>query len=235
LLDYQTGNFSQWVEQQYFRSAQEAIVTSPARARYPDTARFTVAPGDYTSGDTGRERAEVMASFAATGTPTQGKTVWYSWSTFIPNGTNVDSDAASPVGNGWLILTQWHGTSDTCCGGPNIAFSLTKGTSTPHLILDTNGGSGSGTSSEWVQPTAFPQGQWNDFTVGITWGESSSVGRITVKINGTTWVNNAASANLFNGQSSYLKQGIYRAASKQTQTLYDTATRVGSTEASVTL
>jgi hypothetical protein len=233
LLDFQTGNFSQWQEQQYFRAAQEAIVTSPARSGYPYTASFTVTHGDMTSGDTGRNRAEVMASFAASGNPSQGKTVWYAWSTFIPSGFNVDSDAASPVGNGWLIFTQWHGTSDYCCG-PNIAFALTKGTATPHIILDTNGGSGSGVSSEWVQPTAVPLGKWNDFMVGITWGESSSVGRMTVRINGTTWLNNAPSSNLFTGESSYMKQGIYRATSNQTQTIYDTGTRVGPTEASVT-
>jgi hypothetical protein len=233
LLDYQTGNFSQWEEQHYFRSAQEAIVTSPARAGYPDTARFTVAPGDYTNGGTSAERGEVMASFAATGNPTQGQTMWYSWSTFVPNGTNVDSDAASPVGNGWLILTQWHGTADSG-GGPNIAFLLTKGTSTPHLVLDTNGGSGN-TRSEWVQSTAFPLGQWVDFAVGVTWGESSSVGRITAKINGTTWVDNVACANLYTAQSAYMKQGIYRSASHQTHTIYHTGTRVGPTEASVAL
>ena len=43
-LDYQTGNFSQWTEQQLHRFQQEAIVTSPARRGYPYTARFTVAP-----------------------------------------------------------------------------------------------------------------------------------------------------------------------------------------------
>ena len=49
LLDYQSGSFAQWSERQYLRSAQQAIVTTPARAGYPRTARFTVAPGDYTS------------------------------------------------------------------------------------------------------------------------------------------------------------------------------------------
>jgi len=230
-LDYQTGNFSQWNAQQLHRAAQQAIVTTPARPLYTDSARFVVAPGDYTNGGTSAERSEVMASIAQTGNPAQGQTMWFAWSTFIPAGTQVDSNATSPVGNGWMIFTQWHGTADSG-GGPNIALSLTKGTATPHLVLDTNGGD-MNQRSEWVQSTAFPLGQWVDFTVGVTWGTNSTVGRMTVKINGTTWVNNAACANLYNGQSAYFKQGIYRSASKRTHTVYHTATRRGLTEASV--
>jgi Polysaccharide lyase len=233
LLDYQTSDFTQWTEQHLHRSEQEAIVTSPARTGFPQTARFVVAPGDHTGGRTGVERAEVMASIAQTGNPAQGRTMWFAWSTFIPAGTHVDSNATSPVGNGWLVFSQWHGTASSG-PGPNIAFSLTKGTATPRLILATNGGSGSGTRSEWVQPTALPLGRWVDFVVGITWGTSSSVGRMTVRVNGTTWLNNAPCANLYPGQSAYFKQGIYRASSRQTQTIYHTGTRIGPTEGSVT-
>jgi len=232
-LDYQTGNFSQWTERHLHRAAQEAIVSRPARVGYPHTARFVVAPGDYTNGGTSAERSEVMASIAQTGNPRQGQTMWFAWSTFIPAGTHVDSNATSPVGNGWLIFTQWHGTANSG-PGPNIAFALTKGTSRPRLVLDTNGGSGSGRKSEWVQSTALPLGQWVDFVVGVTWGTSSSVGRMTVKTNGKTWLNNAPCANLYPGQSAYVKQGIYRASSRQTQTIYHTGTRRGLTLASVT-
>jgi len=232
-LDYQTSDFTQWTEQHVHRSEQEAIVTSPARTGYPHTARFVVAPGDYTNGGTTAERSEVMASIAQTGNPAQGRTMWFAWSTFIPAGTQVDSDATSPGGNGWLVFSQWHGTANSG-PGPNIGFALTKGTSTPHLILGTNGGSGSGTRSQWVQSTALPLGQWVDFVVGITWGTSSSLGRMTVKTNGTTWLNKAPSANLYPGQSAYFKQGIYRASSAQTQTIYHTGARIGPTEESVT-
>jgi Polysaccharide lyase len=233
LLDYQTGNFAQWNAQQLYRAAQQAIVTTPAHVRYTDTARFVVAPGDYTNGGTTEERSEVMASTAQTGNPAQGQTMWFAWSMYVPAGFQVDSDAESPVGNGWILCTQWHGTADSG-GGPNIALGFTKGTATPRLTLDTNGGD-MNQRSEWVQSTAFPLGQWVDFVVGLTWGTSSSVGRMTVKLNGTTWLNNAACANLYTGQSAYFKQGIYRSASNRTHTVYYTATRRGLTEASVAL
>jgi hypothetical protein len=232
-LDYQTGNFSQWNEQQLHRAAQQAIVTTPAHVRYTNTARFLVAPGDYTNGGTTAERSEVMASVAQTGNPVQGQTMWFAWSTFLPAGTQVDSDATSPVGNGWLIFTQWHGSGPS--GNPVIAFGLSKGTTTPHLIIDTQGGSGTSTTQEWFQPNPIPLGVWNDFVVGVVWGESPATGRLTVKMNGVTLVANAPCSNLFTGLSAYLKQGIYRAASHQTHTIFHTATRRGLTEASVAL
>src|ERR1035437_2358502 len=95
-LDYQSGNFSQWSEQQLHRFEQEAIVTSPARRGYPQTARFTVAPGDQTSGQTGLERAEVAADDARTGDPAEGQDQWFAWSSFFPTGTHVD------MPSGWL-------------------------------------------------------------------------------------------------------------------------------------
>jgi hypothetical protein len=57
---------------------------------------------------------------------------------------------------------------------------------------------------------------------------------MTVKTNGKTWLNNAPCANLYPGQSAYFKQGIYRASSEQTQTIYHTGTRIGRTQDSVT-
>jgi hypothetical protein len=231
LLDYQTGNFSQWNAQQLYRTAQQAIVSTPAHTPYTNTARFIVAPGDYTNGGTAAERSEVMASVAQTGNPAQGQTMWFAWSTFIPAGTQVDSNAASPVGNGWLIFTQWHGSGSS--GNPDIAFGLSKGSATPHLIIDTQGGAGPSTTQEWLQPNPIPLGVWNDFVVGVVWGTSPATGRLTVKMNGATLVANAPCSNLFTGLSAYLKQGIYRAASHRTTTIYDTATRRGLTEASV--
>jgi Polysaccharide lyase len=230
-LDYQTGNFAQWREQQLHRAAQQAIVTTPAHTRYTHTARFVVAPGDYTNGGTTAERSEVMASVGQTGNPAQGQTMWFAWSTFIPAGTQVDSNATSPVGNGWLIFTQWHGSSSG--GNPDIAFGLSKGTTAPHLIISTQGGAGKSTAHEWFQPKPIPLGVWNDFVVGVVWGQSPATGRLTVKMNGTTLIANAPCSNLFTGLSAYLKQGIYQSASKRTHTIYHTATRRGLTEASV--
>jgi len=229
LLDYQAGDFTQWTEQHLARAAQEAIVLTPARSGYPYSARFIVAPGDHTFGQTVEERAEVMASAAQSGDPVNGQTMWWAWSMFLPLGFHVDSDAESPVGNGWIVLTQWHCESDTGGGGLGISFGLTKGTSTPHLFLDA-------TSSEWVDSQPLPLGVWNDFVMGITWGDSdhAGVGHVIFRLNGRTVVD-AGCNTLQVGQWAYLKQGIYRSNSAQTHTAYYTGTRCGTTEASVRL
>jgi len=226
-LDYQSGNFSQWTEQQYYRSAQQAIVTTPARSGYTDTARFIVGPRDYTNGGVTAERSEVRASAAQSGYPVNGQTMWWAWSMYLPSGFYVDSDAESPVGNGWLIVTQWHCESNTGGGHLGISLGLTKGTTTPHLYLDA-------TNSEWVDPQPLPLGVWNDFVMGITWGDSNhaGVGHVTFKLNGSTLVD-AAANTLQVGQSAYFKQGLYRAASNRTHTIYYTGTRRGPTLASV--
>jgi hypothetical protein len=226
-LDYQRGNFSQWTEQQLHRSEQEAIVTSPARRGYPHTARFTVAPGDQTSGQTGLERAEVVASVAQTGDPGEGKDQWFAWSSFFPTGTHVD------MPSGWLVFTQWHQTGNT--GVPNVSFGLSR--SNPISV----GLSAAGQGFRGGQPTwsgewnlgAIPTNAWVDFVVHITWSTNPKVGHITVKINGRQ-VADTAAATLYSGMSAYMKQGIYRASSVQTQTIYHTGTRIGPTEDSVT-
>lgn len=235
LFDYQTGNFSQWNDQQYFRPEQVAIVTSPARAGYPDTARFIVAPGDYTNGGTTEERGEVAASAAQTYNPSEGQTQWFAWSSFFPTGTHVDADADSLVGNGWLLFTQWHQSGLT--GNPNISFLLSK-TTPVQAILRVRGQSLDGSnnptwSNEWSLGV-LPINSWVDFTVGIKWSTEPLVGHITVRMNGTQVVD-AAAATLYAGMTAYLKQGIYRSSSVQTHTIYATGTKRGPTEPSVAL
>jgi hypothetical protein len=226
-LDYQSGNFSQWSEQQLHRFEQEAIVTSPARRGYPQTARFTVAPGDQTSGQTGLERAEVAADDARTGDPAEGQDQWFAWSSFFPTGTHVD------MPSGWLVFTQWHQTGNT--GVPNVSFGLTR--SNPVGVWLSAAGQGfRGGQPTWAGEWnlgAIPTNAWVDFVVHITWSTNPKVGHITVKINGTQ-VADTPAATLYSGMSAYMKQGIYRASSAQTQTIYHTGTRIGPTEDSVT-
>lgn len=222
-LNYQTNDFSQWQEQQYVRAAQLSIVTTPARAGYPYTAKFTCAPGDYTNGGTSAERGEVMASVANSGGTYEGQTRWYAWSAWYPVGMNV-----SP--GGWLAHTQWHGYGPVGNGSnPNIGFFLSK-TTPMQTIVSTVGGNNQRTET-WLG--ALPLGQWVDFMVGIVWS-AGSAGRMAIRQNGVTVMNNLATPNMFNGpEPTYLKQGIYRMSSPQTQTIYYAGTRHGPTEASV--
>lgn len=230
VLDYQTGNFSQWTEQHLARAVQEAIVATPARVGYPATARFIVASGDHTFGQVNEERAEVMATSAQTGNPIEGGALWYAWSSFFPTGTYVDPAPS------WLAFTQWHQTANS--GVPNVAFFLNPGIPVKAQLVvrgqSLNLTTGAvGYYGEWVLGTV-PLNSWVDFTVHITWSANPALGRVTVKINGTQAAD-VACATLFAGQSAYMKQGIYRANSARTHTIYHTGTRCGTTEASVRL
>jgi len=240
--NYQSGFNTGWVVDngQYSRPSQLAIVTTPARAGYPSTARYIVANGDYTNGGTSAERAELRASIADTGNPVNGQTMWWGYSFYLASyqtlygwGWAVDDDPDSIGGNGWIVFTQWHG-DDVVAGpnGPNIDFGMTKGTANPYFVVETLGD----TSSTFnMSANPIPLDTWVDMYVGITWGLTAGVGRLTVEMNGVNIVNNLACQNLFTGQSAYLKQGIYRGVSARPQTIYYTGTKRGATRADVLL
>ncbi len=231
LGDYSTGNFLQWPNREYKEGGtaadlarQQQIVTSPARSGFRYTARFEVEAGDMTSGDPSRNRSEV-ADYADV-SKLNGGTSWWAWSMYLPAGFHVDTDAESPVGNGWMLCTQWHGVNDL-----NLVFGLTKGAG-PHLEIGTMT-KGTARSSDWVSPAALPLGQWVDFVVGVTW--SNTAGHLTVKMNKATVVNiNTPTLESGANGMTYFKQGVYRARSNQAQAVYYTGTRRGPTEASVT-
>jgi hypothetical protein len=232
VADFQTGDFSQWPQREFKDNAtsadqarQQQILTSPARPGYQYSARFDVISTDQTSGDPSRNRSEVADYTDISGL--NGGTSWWGWSMFVPTGFHVDTDAESPVGNGWLICTQWHSAG----GSPPCVIGMTKPADhIPHLLI-------SATSSEWDIATALPLGVWNDFKVGITF--SQGTGHLTVKMSsaGGAWSTlvDADCTTLDSSGVAYFKQGLYRAMSYQDQFIYLTGTRRGATEASVAL
>jgi len=239
--DYQTGNFLQWYEQHYYRPEQETIVTTPARSGYPYSAQFIVAPGDAIFGETAAERGDLITTETQSGNPVEGATQWYAWSSFFPTGTYVDTNAESPVGNGWFIFTEWHHSANY--GGANIMLMLNQGTPVT-VRLAVNGqwlvvdppDSGSwtvGYANDW-NLGLLPINSWVDFTVKIIWSSDPALGRVTVKMNGTQVID-VVCPTLYAGMSAYLVQGIYRSNATRTHTIYHTGTRRGTTEASVRL
>jgi hypothetical protein len=226
LLDYQTGDFSQWAEVQTARPEQAEVVTSPTREGTTYSAKFTVAPGDHTFGDTSTIRGEVRASVADSGSPTEGMDQWFAWSTLFPSDFEWDGD--------WLSYTQWHQTART--GPPVIALLVTAGDN-PHLNLTVRGG----ILQAGVEPRVaifdlgpLERGVWLDHKVYVHWSSEPGAGRIGIWINDRQVLMPTAVANLYAGQSVYLKQGLYASAStNRSHTVYHTGTRIGPTEMSV--
>ena len=228
VLDYQTGDFSQWAEVQTARVDQATLVTSPARPGSTYSARFTVAAEDHVFGDTSTIRGEVRAGLEGPATPAEGMQQWYAWSTYFPPDFEWDGE--------WLIYTQWHHTQRS--GPPVVALVVSPGPA-PRLSLIVRGG----TLQAGVQPRTatfdlgpLQRGVWLDHKVNVNWSSAPGAGRVGVWINGTQVLAPTAVANLYVGQGAYLKQGLYASAStNRSHTVYHTGTRIGPTEASVAL
>jgi hypothetical protein len=224
--DFQTGNFSQWINVQEAWSGGATIVTRPARHGYPDTAKFTVRPGDHWDSPL-TERAEVAASAAQTDA-VEGSNQYYAWSALFPTGTAIDK-------GGWMNFTQWHHTGNSC---PQPVGFMLSDAAVPHIILVTRGGALNLRNCTWqysrvLDLGVLPTGAWTDFMMHVKWSSDPTKGMMLVRINGQVVLGPVAVSNLFDGMGVYMKQGIYRSNMTRTSTIYFTGTVRGDTRTSV--
>lgn len=205
------GTLAHWTGVQAARPAAVTLVPDPLDPKHGIVARFEVRPGDHTnSADT--ERAEVVADPWLINA-SKGKKQQYDWEILFPS--------TSHPAPGWgLIITQFHQTSTTC--PPNVAISLVRGArqGEARLRLSVRGGSLAptcdATSSASQDLGVLPRDRWVHLQLLADW--SPSAGHVELKVAG---VGRAAltGANLYRGQSVYLKQGIYRPNDSRTTTL----------------
>ncbi|MGY2083205.1 heparin lyase I family protein [Blastococcus sp. SYSU DS0539] len=226
---YADGTLSDWSEVHAARPEQVRIVDEPVRPGYRHSAAFSARPGDFTFGVDTTIRGEVRSTVEEAGAPGEGDVQWYSWSTYFPEDFFWDGR------NQFLIYTQWHQTANE--GSPNVDLWVTAGPE-PELRLSVRGGL---LGQEAPQYTAvydlgpLEKGEWLDHTVRIEWSTDPDEGRVQVWIDDEQRVD-AVAANLFEGQSVYLKQGIYAANNtRREHTLYFSDVLRGDTEESVAL
>ncbi|MCZ2858465.1 polysaccharide lyase [Blastococcus sp. VKM Ac-2987] len=226
---YGDGDLSDWSELHVARPEQVRIVDEPVRPGYEYSAEFSARPGDFTFGVDTTIRGEVRSTIEEAGVPREGDVQWYSWSTYFPEDFLWDGR------DQFLIYTQWHQTANE--GSPNVDLWVTDGPE-PELRLSMRGGL---LGQEAPQYTAvydlgpLEKGEWLDHTVRIEWSTDPDEGSVQVWIDGEQRVD-AVGANLFEGQSVYLKQGIYAANNtRREHTLYFTDVLRGDTRESVAL
>jgi hypothetical protein len=131
--------------------------------------------------------------------PSSGDERYYSWSTLWP------SDYASA--NTWQLFTQFHHT------GPNGSPPVEMFARGEKLYLRVSG------SDVWQVP--LERGRWHDFVLHVKWSPNASSGFVELWYDGKLSLPKTYGATLFEGQSVYLKQGLYRdAAVSPTQTIY---------------
>jgi hypothetical protein len=226
---YADGSLSAWSEVHAARPEQVRVVDDPVRPGYEHSGAFTAGPGDHTFGVDTTIRGEVRSTIEEAGSPGEGDVQWYSWSTYFPEDFEWDGE------DQFLIYTQWHQTANS--GSPNIDLWVTDGDQ-PELRMSVRGGL---LGEDVSQYTAvydlgpLERGEWLDHTVRIKWSSDPDEGNTKVWIDGERRVN-AAAANLYEGQSAYLKQGIYAANNTTREhTVYFSDALRGNSEESVAL
>lgn len=215
--DYETGDFEQWdCGLQQKTGGRATIVTSPVRqGRY--AARIEVRAGDTNvagSGSAG-ERTEALScqQFG------EGQEQWWAWSTMFDNGFAANDDP-------WNIFTQFHNSGTT---GSTVSFVVQRDT----LKFQAFGGNLSSPDSKGWTLGPKVNGRWHDFVFHVKWSSSSSVGFVEIWLDGSKVVPLTNVATLYNGQTVYLKQGLYRNAQSNTAVLYFDGLRRGTSYASV--
>jgi Polysaccharide lyase len=206
-LDYESGNFRQWVAKQA-RGGGAKIVKAPRRqGRY--AARFRVRPGDNPIRASG-ERAEVWATTGERA----GKTSWWKWSTRFPR-------RFRPGRNNWNVFTQWHNSGYAC--QPSASFVVDAHRRPFRLKLLVNAGSLNGCVASTRRSYSLGRlrrGRWQTFVFHVRWSPHRRGGFVEVWRNAKKVLGKKRIATLYYGQSVYVKQGYYRAPTRWTSVLF---------------
>lgn len=214
--NWETGDTSQWGGCQTRHRSGIQVVSAPRREGRR-VARFEVTDADF---DGYGDRSECQASTREA----EGRTRWYSWSTFIP--------ASLPAQNArsWAVITQWH---CTCSGSPPVGFYLQD--ERLELSLHRRDHADDHDQIElipWGRPISQVKGRWTDFRVRIHWSARDARGSVALWINGRrqrmNWPRGDDRARRYGGvgasvvrartlvpgeSGAYLKQGLYRSGS----------------------
>jgi hypothetical protein len=183
--DFETGNLSQWSNEEMMASDRLQVVPSPAReGTY--ALRATVRQGDDPINASGN-RNELVHD----GGETEGSEYFYKWSTQF--------DASYPSANTWQVFAQWH--HDGCCGSPPVEFFVVG----EQMHLRVGGEQG---KVLWNAPLV--RGQWQDFVFHVKWSADPAVGFVELYNQGQVVVPRTPVATMYRGMRNYLKLGLYR-------------------------
>ncbi len=181
--------------------------TDGVPARFGESAlRFEVRPGDcgrddsWSDCENDRERHE-LAGYDRR--DTQGETVWYAYSIYIPEGTSHVAPTRTTLG-------QFHEFG----GNVNFAMDLMAAGYTVDYKL---GGWGAG--SQTIIPTEELHGRWHDILVRATWSDTPD-GSFEIWVN-REHVYELSGRTMRNGSSNgmFFKFGIYRSFLSRYQNL----------------
>ncbi|XXF80246.1 polysaccharide lyase [Myxococcaceae bacterium GXIMD 01537] len=184
--DFETGNLSQWAEEESVAADRLQVVSQPAlQGQY--ALKATVRQGDDPINASGN-RNELVHH---TGNETEGTEYFYRWNTMW--------DAKYPSADTWQVFAQWH--HDGCCGSPPMEFFVEG----EEMRLRVGGDGG---KVLWKSPLV--RGQWQDFILHVKWSANPKVGFVELYYNGQVVVPKTAVATMYPGERNYMKLGLYR-------------------------
>lgn len=242
---FDTGDFSQWADVERVATDRIKLVTTPRRLG-SHAALFEVRSGDKPSSS--GERAEVARHFD--GQEKEGDVFFYSFSFYLPSDWAQDQD-------GYRIPFQFHGVNDDLGGRstyPPVALDFVPQARKPNgqgaggLWLELHGGDITRTSSPGgamaeVLRQPIQTGVWHDLILQIKWHRSDGAVTVWHKLGDqrswtqTTQIKSKPTLQFitspFSVSKVYLRQGLYRRASKRVDRIYEDATRRGTSFADV--
>lgn len=202
-----------WSKREIVRGGATAV-----RAGGVEATAYTVRPGDV-PGKSG-ERSEVSASLTASAA-SPGRAVHYRWSTRFPGDFQPAPEST------WTIFTQFHESEPDGCH-PNLALQVNARDGAERLRLTVRGGQLDSSTcepeaSESWDFAALERDRWYRFDLFVGWSASMQRGFVELTVDGRTLVPRTPHATLYQGQSAYLKQGLYRAPADFASTVLHSA------------
>ncbi|MBI5546758.1 MAG: heparin lyase I family protein, partial [Deltaproteobacteria bacterium] len=180
--DFETGDTTQWSRSQIVSSDRMRVVASPV-AQGGHAVRVLVKQGDDPINASGNRNELVYMS-----NETQGMERYYRWQTMF--------DPSYPSNRTWQVFTQFHHSGSS--GSPPVEFDIYG----EEIVLDVSG------QAIWRAP--LERGVWHDFVFHAKWSANASEGFVELYYDGRLVLPRRSAANMFSGQTNYLKQGLYR-------------------------
>lgn len=181
--DFETGDTSQWSEEQVVAADRLQVVTDPVReGRH--ALRVEVRQGDDPL-DASGNRSELLWRYYEK----EGTDRVYAWSTLWPDDY--------PSADTWQLFVQWHHTGNS--GSPPVEFYVVG----EEILLRVD-------AEEVVWRAPLERGRWHDFVFRVRWSSDPQDGLVELYHDGQLVVPERRVANMYSGQDNLMKIGLYR-------------------------
>jgi len=205
--DFETGTLSQWDDIQWATENRVRVVRSPVvQGRY--AARFASRRGEFTGGDVGSNRTEIVKSRPS---GRVGGERWYRWFTMLA----PDFPRNHP--DDFCSIMQWKRVDNA------NPLPLGFGIHGRNLRIASDG-------TRYLGPIS--RGKWHEFVVHVNWSSDPDVGFLEVWMDDRRILPRRYLRNVYLDSSGkpiphYLKQGLYKSDNMPSTYVYHDGMAIG--------